>query len=134
MGYIYYNPNPYGRYSSGDCTVRALSKALGWDGDWMKTYAALCAEGAAHGEMPSANEVWGSLLVQNGYEEHGLMHKCRDCYTIVVFCQDHPKGEYVVCTGQHTVYCKDGNYWDSWNSGDIIPTYYFEKVKEKEGE
>ena len=32
MGYAYYNLNPYGK-SVGDCTVRALSKALGqtWD-------------------------------------------------------------------------------------------------------
>jgi len=67
LGYVFYNPNPYGRLSSGDCTVRALSIALGNYGDWMKTYAVLCAEGVSHGEMPSANEVWGSILLKNGY-------------------------------------------------------------------
>ncbi len=121
-----------GRLSSGDCTVRALSVALGFYGDWMKTYALLCAEGAQHCEMPSANEVWGSLLLKNGYEEHSLLQRCKDCYTLADFCKDHKDGEYVVGTGQHTVYCRNGDYMDSWDSGDVIPTYYFKKVNKEE--
>ena len=35
MNYKYYNPNPAGR-NVGDCTVRALNKALGQD--WDATY------------------------------------------------------------------------------------------------
>ena len=131
LGYLYYNPNPAGRQSAGDCTVRALSKALHWDGDWMKTYAALCVAGVQYGDVPSANEVWGNLLLENGYEEHSLLTKCKDCYNLIMFCSDHPKGEYVVCTGQHVIYCKNGSYYDSWDSGDVTPIYYFEKVKEE---
>ena len=129
MSYVFYNPNPLKRQSSGDCTVRALSLALGYKNDWDKTYVALCIEGMKHCEMPSANEVWGSLLIQNGYVEHSLLTKCKDCYNLIDFCNDHPTGEYVVGTGQHTVYCSMGNYWDSWDSGDVVPTYYFEKVE-----
>lgn len=133
MSYIYFNNNPRNRSSAGDCTVRALSLALGWDGDWEKTYAALCVAGLQHGEMPSSNEVWGSLLLDNGYVEHSLMQRCKDCYTLVDFCNANTEGEYVVCTGTHAIYCKDGNFYDSWDSGDVIPTFYFEKVKNKEG-
>lgn len=129
MSYVFYNPNPLKRQSSGDCTVRALSLALGYKNDWDKTYVALCIEGMKHCEMPSANEVWGSLLIQNGYVEHSLLTKCKDCYNLIDFCNDHPTGEYVVGTGQHTVYCSMGNYWDSWDSGYVVPTYYFEKVE-----
>lgn len=42
MGYSYYNPNP-ARKSVGDCTVRALSKALGQS--WGETYAGLALDG-----------------------------------------------------------------------------------------
>lgn len=129
MGWLYLNNNPLQRQSAGDCTVRALSVALGWNGDWEKAYAALCVRGFQLGEMPSANEVIASLLIDNGYEEHSLMKKCKDCYTLKQFCEDHQSGEYVVCTGSHVVYVSDGNYIDSWDSGDVTPLYYFEKLR-----
>ena len=128
MSYVFYNPNPFKRQSSGDCTVRALSLALGWNGDWEKTYTALCVKGLQFGEMPSANDIFSSILLENGYKEHSLMSRCKDCYNLIHFCQDHPSGEFVVCTGNHTVYCRNGSYYDSWDSGDVIPIYYFEKV------
>ena len=77
--------------------------------------------------MPSANIVWGTFLLNNGFQEKSLMHKCKDCYNLINFCSDHPRGEYLVGTGSHIIYCKDGNYYDSWDSGDLIPTYYFER-------
>lgn len=108
--------------------------ALGYKNDWLRTYAALCAKGAQHCEMPSANEVWGSLLLENGYEEHSLLSKCKNCYNLIDFCNDHTHGEFVACTGFHVIYCKDGDYYDSWDSGDVIPTYYFEKIEKEESE
>ena len=38
MGYVFYNPNPLGK-DTGDCVIRAISKAL--DYDWEKTYTEL---------------------------------------------------------------------------------------------
>lgn len=57
--WTHYNPNPAGR-NVGDCTVRALSKAL--DQDWYTTYLGLCVEGGLMGDMPSANATWGAYL------------------------------------------------------------------------
>lgn len=51
----FYNPNPYEK-NVGDCTVRAISKAL--EQDWYRTYLGLCIEGAVRGDMPSANATW----------------------------------------------------------------------------
>lgn len=127
MGYKYFNPNPLQRVSSGDCTVRALSLAIGFDGDWYAAYLALCVRGYEYGEMPSANEIFASLLLDNGYKEYSLMSKCRDCYSIEQFCRDNPVGEYVACSGNHVVYCRDGDYYDSWDSGDVVAIYYFKK-------
>ena len=41
MSYKYYNPNPVGR-SVGDCTVRAIAKAL--DQTWEETYVGLALD------------------------------------------------------------------------------------------
>ena len=38
---------------------------------------------------------------------------------------DHPKGIYVVATGSHVVAVVNGDYYDSWDSGDEIVAYYF---------
>lgn len=56
--WTHYNPNPAGR-NVGDCTVRALSKAL--NQDWYTTYLGLCVEGGLMGDMPSANATWGHI-------------------------------------------------------------------------
>ena len=45
MRYEYLNKNPHGR-NVGDCTVRALSKAL--DQDWYTTYLGLCVEAVSY--------------------------------------------------------------------------------------
>ena len=59
--YHYYNPNPEGR-NVGDCSVRAVSKALCQD--WDTTYWGLALEGALLRDMPSANAVWGAYLAR----------------------------------------------------------------------
>jgi len=83
MGYVYYNPNPLRRNNAGDCTVRAITKVMENEGyDWEKTYASLCAYGMKYGEMPSANSVWGAFLLDHGFEEHSIISKCRECYTV----------------------------------------------------
>ena len=127
MGYIYYNPNPLNRQNAGDCTVRAISKVLNWD--WEKTYAALCIQGFIMGDIPSANSVWGSLLLDHGFEEQLLVRRCRECYTLENFCHDFPDGIYVVGTDNHAVAVINGNAYDSFNSLDIYPTYYFKQIK-----
>lgn len=64
VSYAWYNPNPC-RKSVGDCTIRAISKALGRS--WEEVYAGLTLEGYRLCDMPSANYVWGSYLHKNGF-------------------------------------------------------------------
>lgn len=122
--YIYYNPNPLG-LSVGDCTIRALSCAL--DISWEQTYNLLAQLGFDMGDMPSSNRVWSELLKINGFKKYQLPDTCPACYTIRDFCYDHPYGIYVVGTGEHVVCIKNGNYFDSWDSGNEIPIYYFQR-------
>lgn len=132
LGFVYYNPNPLRRDNAGDCTVRAITKALEDRGyDWELTYSQLCVYGMRYGDMPSANSVWGAFLLDNGFEEYSIIKKCRDCYTVNQFCKDHPDGIYVIGTDNHAVAVVQGDIWDTYNSGDMYPTYYFEKTKEE---
>ena len=124
MSYVYYNPNPL-KISVGDCTIRAISKALSIS--WEKTYLSLAIQGFNMYDMPSANRVWGQFLKDNGFRKYQLPDTCPDCYTIRDFCMGFPRGTYVVGTGEHVVCIKNGNYYDSWDSGNEILIYYFKR-------
>ena len=122
--FIKYNPNPKGD-RVGDCTVRAISKLL--EQDWDRTYIDLCVQGYAMKDMPSSNSVWGEYLINRGYTRKVIQNTCPDCYTIKDFCNEHKQGAFLLCTGTHVVTVIDGNYFDTWDSGDEVPMFYFRK-------
>lgn len=124
MGWIKYNANPAGR-QVGDCTVRAISKATGRE--WEKTYSGLAVQGLMLADMPSANHVWGAYLKHNGFKRHIIPDSCPDCYTVRDFCRDHPNGMYILALDGHVVAVQDGHYYDTWDSGNEIPIYYWQK-------
>ena len=119
-----YNPNPEGR-RVGDCSVRALAKAL--DVDWDTAYLMIVVQGFISKDMPSSNSVWGSVLRRNGFTREVVSNDCPDCYTIEDFANDHPKGIYVVGTGNHVVTIIDGIAYDSWQSSNETPQYFWKK-------
>lgn len=119
-----WNPNPTGK-NVGDCTVRAISKAL--EQDWTETYIGLALQGMMMGDMPSANAVWGAYLRSKGYTRHLIPDSCPDCYTVGNFAEDHPEGVYILALSSHVVCVEDGEIWDSWDSSGEVPLYYWEK-------
>jgi len=120
--WIEYNPNPVQR-RVGDCSVRAIAKALGID--WETAYAFIVSNGFAMGDMPSSDSVWGSVLRQNGFYRDVIPNTCPDCYTAKDFCMDHPRGIYVLGFGGHVATVVDGNIYDSWDSSQLIPQFYW---------
>lgn len=127
--YKYYNPNPTGRTTVGDCSIRAVSKALGID--WEDAYALIAVNGFRMGDVISSNAVWGSALRMRGFKRENLPNYCPDCYSIREFARDNPVGTYVVGTQNHVVTIIDGDWYDSWDSGDEIPLYYWTKKGER---
>ena len=123
----YINKNPRGR-SVGDCTVRAISTAT--DNGWMETYLDLCLFGLLMADMPSANSVTTAYLRNKGFRRRTIPDDCPDCYTIEDFCKDHPKGTFVIGTGSHLTTVIDSVLWDSWDSRNETPVYYFEKMED----
>lgn len=122
MAFIEYNPNPVGR-KVGDCAVRAIAKAL--KTDWETAYTLIAANGFRMGDMPSSDSVWGAVLRQNDFYRKAIPNQCPDCYTAEDFCREHPDGTYVLGFGGHVATVVDGDLYDSWNSSDAIPQYYW---------
>ena len=118
----YFDPNPV-RSGAIDCAVRAISKAL--DVSWERAYVMLSLNGFLMGNILSGDEVWGSVLRQNGFKRQMVPDSCPDCYSIAMFCEDHPVGTFVVKSPEHVVCIKDGTIFDSWDSSQKTVIYYW---------
>lgn len=110
----------------GDCTVRAISGALGQS--WEATYAGLALQGFRLCDMPSANHVWGAYLREKGFSRKIMPDGCPDCYTVADFAADNPLGTYILALSGHVVCVRDGDWYDSWDSGGEVPLYFWEKT------
>lgn len=125
--FVKYNANPLGK-QVGDCVVRAISKVTGQD--WQTTYAGLSVQGYMMYDMASSNSVWGAYLRKLSYKRHIIPETCPDCYTVKDFCKDHPNGTYLLALDKHVVAVDSGDYFDTWDSGNETPIYYFERNDE----
>lgn len=116
--FIKTNPNPNGTLI-GDCVVRAICIAL--NRTWDEVYIGLCVQGYILRDMPNANHVWGRYLIEEGFMNYPLINTCPECYTIKDFCFENNDGIFILATGSHVVTVIDGDYYDSWDSGNEIP-------------
>lgn len=122
--YINVNVNPLHKRAD-DCTIRAIATAL--DKPWEEVYMDVCLEGLKYYDMPSANHVWGSYLKKQGFQRHIIPDTCPECYSVKEFARDNPQGVYILALHGHVVAVIDGDYYDTWDSGDRIPVYYWSK-------
>ena len=122
--YIEYNNNPL-KKRTDDCVVRAIAKALGID--WKSAYTMLSAHGLKMADLFSKNYVWGDLLLSLGFNRSGIPNTCPDCYTVRNFAEDHPRGIYVVGTGDHVLAVISGDWYDSFDSGDMVPIIFYSR-------
>lgn len=126
--WIEYNPNPVGRFV-GDCAVRALTAALQMD--WDDVHELLSYNARMMGDMPNADSVWGATLRQHGFRRKAIPNSCPDCYTAEDFAKDHPFGIYVLGFGGHVSTVIDGDIYDSWDSSNLIPQFYWYKSQRR---
>ena len=122
--FIQANSNPVNKLVD-DCVIRALSIIM--DKPWLFIYDELSDLGREMYEPSISNNVWSKYLFMNGFKRHIIPNTCPDCYSVRRFCLDHPYGEYVLATGSHVIAVIDGNYYDTWDSGDEVPIYYFNR-------
>lgn len=130
MSYIYFNMNPDKRKTI-DCVIRAV--ALATDQDWETTFVRIAVECVKYHDMPEVNHIWAGYLRSIGFERFMIPNTCPICYSVKDFCKDNPVGTYILVIvgygleGGHVVTVKDGDYYDIWDSGNEVPTYYWTK-------
>ena len=122
-----FNVNPKYQHV-GDCVIRAISFAL--NQEWDKTYIGIAAKGLAMKDMPSSNNVWAAYLKEKGWVREALPDTCPECYTISDFASDHNQGVFIVAAQSHVVAVRDGDYFDTWDSGAEPAIYYWHKKED----
>lgn len=124
--WIKYNANPVANRTE-DCAIRAVAVAL--DISWDNAFDQIAQAAKNMGQVMHLNAAFGAVLRKHGFYRYIIPNTCPDCYTIKDFCRDHPAGVFVVVTGSHAVACIDGNYIDSFDSGEDNPIFYWEDMK-----
>ena len=126
LAYVYENKNPANK-RVGDCVIRAIAKVMNMS--WDDVAIDLSMMMVTEKDIVSSNALWGKYLTMNGFRRGMLHDTCPDCYTLRDFVRDFPVGTFVVCTGTHVIAVIDGSYFDTFDSGDEIVTYYYERMR-----
>ena len=116
------NPNP-AKKEVPDCVVRAICIALNLP--WLQVFDELYSVARMDFNMPSSDNVWGHYLLLKGFEPFLLPEYCPRCITIKEFANQFPIGIYIIGTGSHAVCVINGDYYDSWDSGDEVPSFFW---------
>ena len=130
MSYKYYQPNDFDlRDKYGDCTVRALSKAL--NVTWLEAFdlmIPICRKNQVTNVFDAPAKIRNKFLDQLGFDYHGISNKRGTRRpTVASFARTHKKGTYILNVANHEVACVDGIYYDTWDSGYACLYGYYEK-------
>ena len=119
------NPNPAGK-EVPDCVIRVLCIAL--NKPWLEVSDELYAIARHDYSVTCHDFVWGKYLYMMGFRPFLLPESCPQCVTVKAFCKMYPQGRYVIGTGSHAIAVINGDYYDSWDSGDTIPSFFWRIV------
>ncbi len=113
-----YNPNPKGK-NIGDCTLRAYCAAFNIS--WEEAFDIASEIAKENGSM--IQYVTDKVLTEHfecklddKYNKKTVKPKER--ITVAEFATTHPYGIYILHMRSHVVTLRNGEYWDSWDSGD----------------
>ena len=120
-----YNPNPKER-NIGDCTLRSYCAAFGISWDKAFDIASKVAKENSSMIQYVADKVLVeefNCVVDEKYNKKSV--KSKDRIKVNEFALSHPYGTYILHVPKHQVTVVNGEYWDSWDSGDKkIDTVY----------
>lgn len=115
--FVYYQPNTLDiKDSSGDCVIRALTKALGKS--WVEVFDELVPYARELQCMPNGQPCFEKYVDDNGFIYEGVSNKKGTKRpTVESFAKSHPEGVYIARVAHHVVTIIDGQYFDTWDSG-----------------
>lgn len=121
--WIQTNPNPLGKQVP-DCVIRAICIAL--NKSWLEVSDELYFWYARKEYSVTCDDhIWGHYLYDHGFEPFLIPFECPKCVTVKEFTKMYPKGTYIIGTGSHAVCVIDGDYYDTWDSGEQLPTFFW---------
>lgn len=132
MKYEYYNPNPKKRFRrdgkpmgwhKGDCTTRALAKAL--DCTWKEAFQKQCDEAMKQCDNTKATSVTNAVLLANGFRKGVIdidwIKKYHQRPTVARLvndvCKQLGNRKLVISCTHHLVAAEGDTIYDTWNSG-----------------
>jgi len=130
--YCYYQPNKLDiKDEYGDCTIRALSKALNIS--WLEAFdltIPYCRKYQIPNVFFTSKKIEMEVMKDLGFEYYGISNKKGTKRpTVKEFASSHKEGTYILNVANHEVACVDGKYYDTWDSGFKSLYGYYERKK-----
>lgn len=117
--YVYYNANPSGK-ATGDCVIRAIATVT--DLPWRTVHWELAVLSNEMYQMMDDNVVWHEYLRRLGFDINTVQLPCT---RVADFGKCFPHGKYILGTGKHVIAVLDGDYYDTWDSGNELAVFYW---------
>lgn len=119
--YVYYQPNEKDlKDNYGDCTIRALTKALGIS--WLEAFDLMipyCREYQCSNIFNLPRPICNEVMDKLGFDYTGVSNKKGTIRpTVKTFAEKHKQGIYILNVANHEVTVVDGKYYDTWDSGN----------------
>ena len=127
----YYQPNKKDlKDNYGDCTIRALSKAL--DCTWLEAFdrtIPYCREFQVSNIFSAPSNIERQMIEPLGFKYYGISNKKGSKRpTVDGFAKTHTTGTFILNVANHEVACVDGYYYDTWDCGECCLYGYYEKI------
>ena len=122
--YKYYNPHPKG-LSVDDCVKRAIVAVTGYD------YAVVQRELNEYKKVTGAKS-FNSIKNLRYVEDVLNAKRIKVCSNITVeeFCEQHPRGRYILDMDAHWSACVGGCIYDTWDCGKKKVNFAYEITTE----
>ena len=134
MAYKYYQPNKKDvKDKFGDCTIRALTKALGIT--WLEAFdltIPFCREYQTPNIFNLPLNLEKEVMQHLGFIYTGITNKKGSRRpTVAEFARSHKNGRYILNVANHEVAAVDGDYFDTWDSGacSLYGYYTYKGIK-----
>jgi hypothetical protein len=116
--YKYYQPNQKDlKDEYGDCVIRAMTKAT--KKTWLEVFDELIPYSRESQCPYNCSPVWKAYLEAQGFKYVGITNKKGTTRpTVQSFAKKNKTGIFILRVAHHLVCLENGDWFDTWNSGD----------------